>query len=80
MKKTSLSEEIGRFQRDKKILIPVCLILGIFGLFLPIIPGVALLFLGFLLIFPSQGESILKRVRQKVKILRKDLRGTNKNA
>ncbi len=67
MSKKNLVDEIRDFQKNKKKLIPVLVVLGILGLFLPILPGVALLFFGFLLIFPREGENLLKKVRSKFK-------------
>ncbi len=65
MRKKDLVDEIKDFQKNKKKLIPVVIVLGIVGLFLPILPGVALLFFGFLLIFPREGEKLLKKIRSK---------------
>jgi hypothetical protein len=67
MSKKYLVDEIRDFQKNKKKLIPVLVVLGILGLFLPILPGVALLFFGFLLIFPREGENLLKKIRSKFK-------------
>ena len=67
MRKKDLIDEIEDFRENKKKLIPVVIVLGILGLFLPILPGVALLFFGFLLIFPKEGENLLKKVRSKFK-------------
>jgi hypothetical protein len=67
MSKKDLVDEIRDFQKDKKKLIPVLIVLGILGLFLPILPGVALLVFGFLLIFPREGENLLKKIRSKYK-------------
>ena len=67
MRKKDLIDEIEDFRENKKKLIPVVIVLGILGLFLPILPGVALLFLGFLLIFPRDGEKLLKKIRSKFK-------------
>ncbi|MCH6558946.1 hypothetical protein IIA28_17305 [candidate division KSB1 bacterium] len=67
MSKKDLVDEIRDFQKNKKKLIPVLVVLGILGLFLPILPGVALLFFGFLLIFPREGENLLKKIRSKFK-------------
>ncbi len=67
MSKEDLVDEIRDFQKNKKKLIPVLVVLGILGLFLPILPGVALLFFGFLLIFPREGENLLKKIRSKFK-------------
>lgn len=68
MKKRSLQEEISQFQKDKKRLIPGLLMLGILGLIFPIIPGVALLCVGVLLLSPRHGEGILNRFRDKFSI------------
>lgn len=67
MSKKDLVDEIRDFQKNKKKLIPILVVLGILGLFLPILPGVALLFFGFLLIFPREGENLLKKIRSKFK-------------
>ncbi len=67
MSKKDLVDEIRDFQKNKKKLIPVLIVLGILGLFLPILPGAALLFFGFLLIFPREGENLLKKIRSKFK-------------
>ncbi len=67
MSKKDLVDEVRDFQKNKKKLIPVLVVLGILGLFLPILPGVALLFFGFLLIFPREGENLLKKIRSKFK-------------
>ncbi len=67
MRKKDLIDEIKDFRQNKKKLIPVVLVLGILGLFLPILPGVALLFFGFLLIFPKEGENLQKKIRSKFK-------------
>ncbi len=67
MSKKDLVDEVRDFQKNKKKLIPVLVVLGILGLFLPILPGVALLFFGFLLIFPRKGENLLKKIRSKFK-------------
>lgn len=68
MTEKPLTEEIRDFQRSKKVLIPILLLVGLAGLFLPILPGVALLFLGYLLIFPRQGENFLQKIRSTLKI------------
>lgn len=67
MEKKDLVEEIKDFRKNKKQLLPIIVVLGILGLFLPILPGVALLFFGFLLIFPREGENLLKKIRNKFK-------------
>lgn len=63
MRKKSLTEEIKDYQKDKKKLIPILIALGVLGLFFPILPGIALLFLGLLLICPRCGEEIIKKIR-----------------
>ena len=63
----NLVDEMKDFRKNKKKLIPIVVVLGIFGLFLPILPGVALLVFGFLLIFPREGETLLKKIRSKFK-------------
>lgn len=68
MGKKSLNEEISDFQQDKKKLVPYLLLLGLIGLFLPVLPGIAILFLVFLLIFPRYGEDIISRIRETFKM------------
>lgn len=63
MAKRYLLDEIRDFRNEKKKLIPVLLILGILGLFLPVLPGVALLFLGLVLLFPRQGNDVIRKIR-----------------
>ncbi len=67
MEKKDLVDEIKDFRKNKKKLILIVVVFGILGLFLPILPGVALLFFGFLLIFPREGETLLKKIRSKFK-------------
>ena len=67
MRKKDLVDEIKDFKENKKKLIPVVIVLGILGLFLPLLPGVVLLFFGFLLIFPKEGENLLKKIRSQFK-------------
>ena len=67
MQKKDLVDEIKDFRQNKKKLIPVVIVLGILGLLLPILPGVALLFFGFLLIFPKEGDNLLNKIRSKFK-------------
>ncbi len=62
MRKT-LSEEIKEFQLHKKKLIPILLAAGLLGLVLPILPGAAILFLAFVLLFPKEGEALIQRIR-----------------
>jgi hypothetical protein len=63
-KKKTLHEEIEDFQKEKSKLIPLLIFFGLLGLLFPILPGLALLFLGFLLIFPRQGEEVINKVRR----------------
>jgi uncharacterized protein YqgC (DUF456 family) len=58
-----LFEEIKQFQKDKKKLVPALILLGVLGIFLPVIPGFAALALAFLLVFPRQSEKFIKKVR-----------------
>jgi len=68
MSRKTFTDEIRDFRRSKKKWIPILIIVGLLGLVLPIIPGVALLLLAFLLLFPKEGEAFLKRVRKSMKL------------
>jgi len=65
MKKKSLHEEIKQFQKEKKILVPSLLIVGVAGLIMPVIPGLAFIFLALMLIFPKQGKEAVDRFSTK---------------
>ena len=58
----SLAEKIKKFQAKKKILVPLLLVLGLVGIVLPVIPGLALLFFAFLLLFPKLGPNLESRI------------------
>lgn len=61
--KKSLREEIKEFQKQKKFLVPGLIVFGLLGLVLPLLPGIALLFLAFLLLFPGQGNLVLSKIK-----------------
>lgn len=67
MIKKTLVEEISDFRKAKKVLIPVLLTVGCLGLFLPVLPGLAFIFLGFVLLFPKQGNDLLNKIRKAFK-------------
>ena len=62
------TEEIKDFRHSKKKLVPVLVVFGLIGLFLPIIPGVALLLVGFVLIFPKEGENLIRKIRELIRL------------
>lgn len=62
--KKPLREEIKDFQKEKNKLMPILIALGLLGLLFPILPGLALLFFAFLLVFPRQGEIFIQRIRK----------------
>lgn len=64
MRKKYLTEEIKDYQKDKKKLIPILIVLGLIGLIFPILPGLAILFISFLIISPRHGEEIIKKIRR----------------
>jgi len=67
MSHSNLREDIRQFQKRKiRFAIPI-LILGLLGLVLPVIPGVALIMLAILLLFPMQGRRLIDRIRKYVK-------------
>jgi hypothetical protein len=63
MPKKSLADVIKDYQKDKKKLIPILIALGLVGLIFPILPGIAILFLSLLLIFPRRGEEVIRKIR-----------------
>jgi len=63
-KKKSLYEQVIESRPLRKRYLAFFLIgLGLMGLVLPFLPGLALLFLGFMLIFPKKTEEFIRRVR-----------------
>lgn len=62
--KKSLYEEIVDFQRFKKYVGIPLIALGLVGLLLPLLPGIVLIFLGFMLVLPRKAEEIIDRVRR----------------
>lgn len=69
MSARQLREEIRRFQRQKKWFAIPLFILGGIMLFTPG-PGVAILLLGFMLLFPRDGERILVWIKRRWNRLR----------
>lgn len=64
MDTSNLRQEIRQFQKKKmRFAVPI-IIVGIMGLVLPVIPGIALILLGILLLFPLQGKRLIDRLRQ----------------
>lgn len=64
MAKKYLLDEIRDFRQEKKKLIPILFMVGIWGLFLPVLPGVLFLFLGFALLFPRHGNDVLRKINK----------------
>jgi len=64
-----LREEIRRFQRRKKWFALPLILLGLIMLFTPG-PGVAILLLGFMLLFPRDGHRTLNWIRARWRRLR----------
>jgi len=63
MHNNNLREEIRQFQKRKtRFAVPI-IVLGLLGLVLPVIPGLALLALGVMLLFPMQGRRLIERIR-----------------
>ena len=58
MKRKSLRAEVRRFSKQKTWLAIPLLLLGLLGLVLPIIPGLALIFVGILFLAPRSGEKL----------------------
>jgi uncharacterized membrane protein YbaN (DUF454 family) len=64
MARKHLFQEIRDFQNKKKLIVPALLLVGVAGLFLPVLPGVAIIALALLLLFPRRGEEILARLKR----------------
>jgi len=60
-----LRSKIRRFSRVKLFVAPLLIVAGIFGLVLPIIPGVIFLFSGRALIVPSIDDKIKGKTEKK---------------
>ncbi len=66
MRAKKLREDIRRFQRRKKyVAIPLIIIGAILSLPLVPGPGLAIAFLGVLLLFPRQGEKMLTWMKKR---------------
>ena len=63
----SLYDEMKEFQHEKKKYFIGLIILGFLGLLLPIIPGLALIGLGIVLIIPETGAQLMQRVKDGLK-------------
>ena len=64
MNKRPLYKEILEFSKTKKLLAIPLFILGLLGLILPIIPGLALIFIASLFLFPKESEKLLDKIKQ----------------
>jgi uncharacterized protein YqgC (DUF456 family) len=69
-KKHSLYEEMQEFNKRKKLYAMILLVIGIFGLIFPVIPG--LLFIGFAiaLFSPQLASALVAKVKSWFKSLR----------
>jgi len=56
-------KEIRGFRKWRMLFGPILMLGGILGLFLPVLPGLLLLFLGFALVFPRAAENFMDAVR-----------------
>ena len=59
-----LYREIVKFGKTKKLIAIPLIILGLAGLILPIIPGIALLVFAVMLLFPRDGDKIIQKIKQ----------------
>jgi uncharacterized membrane protein YbaN (DUF454 family) len=64
MARKHLFQEIREYQVKKKFIIPMLLILGTAGLFLPVLPGIAMIVVAVLLLFPRHGEQFLQKMKR----------------
>ncbi len=62
--KKTLRDEMREYSRGKKWLVPLLIVLGLVGLVLPVLPGLALIVLGLLMLFPREGNALLNRLKQ----------------
>lgn len=63
-RRKSLYEEIVDFQCFKKYVGIPLIALGVAGLLLPLLPGLILIFLGFMLVVPRKAEEIIDKIRR----------------
>ena len=62
MQKQPLHQEMRSFRRQKKVLIPVLILLGLVGLLLPVLPGLVLLALAAALMWPGREWKLGKQL------------------
>lgn len=65
--KKTLYDEMKKFQNEKKMYVIVLILLGCVGLILPVLPGLLLIGLGFVMISPYHGSVLLDKVKEKLR-------------
>ncbi len=60
----SLVDEIKQFQKEKKFLFGILVVIGLFGLIFPVIPGLVLIVLGVSLINPRLAEQMKIKMKK----------------
>jgi hypothetical protein len=66
--RSKLRREMRQFRKKKVFIAIPVILLGLLGLVLPVIPGLALIFVGVLLLFPKTGDQILSKFKKEPKI------------
>jgi len=61
-----MREEIRSFRRIRPVLAVPILVLGAIGLVFPVIPGLALLFIGLMLLLPKSGDRLIRSLKEKL--------------
>lgn len=58
-----LYDEIREFRRQRTIIGPGLILLGLIGLFFPLLPGLILFAVGLSLVFPREAQKLLETIR-----------------
>ena len=65
-KKRKIRDEIRTFRRIRPYIAIPLLVIGVIGLVFPVIPGLALIFVGVMLLLPRTGDKLVRTIKSKL--------------